>query len=215
MAFPRGDYRRAASSPTPIGCWCAPTSSRPATTSPYCTRCTWTRPSPASKRCRRSLEAQPRAPEEARRLRTRLPERRAHDQSVLRGLLPRDHPRRRDRSQQAPRPAGRPRRRGSLLTASGGRGIRPGTISRASSATNSTQCWTRASRATCSELDEDAQIAFKGTAKAFVRTYAFLSSVLPYTHAPWEQRSIFLNFLIPKLPAPLRRGPLQGDPRRH
>ncbi len=30
-----------------------------------------------------------------------------------------------------------------------------------------------------SELDEDGQVAFKGGAKAFVRTYAFLSSVLP------------------------------------
>ena len=45
-------------------------------------------------------------------------------------------------------------------------------------------------------------MAFKGKAKAFVRTYAFLSSILPYTNAGWEKRSIFLNFLIPKLPAP-------------
>ena len=51
-------------------------------------------------------------------------------------------------------------------------------------------------------LDEDAQVAFKSKAKAFVRTYAFLSSILPYTNAGWEKRSIFLNFLIPKLPAP-------------
>ena len=53
-----------------------------------------------------------------------------------------------------------------------------------------------------SELDEDGQVEFKGGAKAFVRTYAFLSSVLPYTNTEWEKRSIFLNFLIPKLPAP-------------
>ena len=53
-----------------------------------------------------------------------------------------------------------------------------------------------------SDLDEDGQVAFKGGAKAFVRTYAFLSSVLPYANAEWEKRSIFLNFLIPKLPAP-------------
>ena len=52
------------------------------------------------------------------------------------------------------------------------------------------------------ELDEDGQVTFKGNAKRFVRTYAFLSSVLPYTNATWEKRSIFLNFLIPKLPAP-------------
>ena len=52
------------------------------------------------------------------------------------------------------------------------------------------------------DLDEDAQVAFKGKAKGFVRTYAFLSAVLPYSNAGWEKRSIFLNFLIPKLPAP-------------
>ena len=52
------------------------------------------------------------------------------------------------------------------------------------------------------ELDEDAQVDFKGKAKAFVRTYRFLSCVLPYTNAEWEKRSIFLDFLISKLPAP-------------
>ena len=52
------------------------------------------------------------------------------------------------------------------------------------------------------DLDEDGQVAFKGKAKAFVRTYAFLSSILPYTNAAWEVRSIFLNFLISKLPSP-------------
>ena len=43
---------------------------------------------------------------------------------------------------------------------------------------------------------------FKGKAKAFVRTYGFLASILPYTNAEWEKLSIFLNFLVPKLPAP-------------
>ena len=52
------------------------------------------------------------------------------------------------------------------------------------------------------ELDEDGQVAFKGKAKAFVRTYAFLSAILSYSNAGWEKRSIFLNFLIPKLPSP-------------
>ena len=52
------------------------------------------------------------------------------------------------------------------------------------------------------DLDEDGQVQFKGNAKGFVRTYAFLSSVLPYSDAGWEKRSIFLNFLIPKLPTP-------------
>ena len=52
------------------------------------------------------------------------------------------------------------------------------------------------------DLDEDGQVNFKGKAKGFVRTYGFLSCVLPYTNAAWEKRSIFLNFLIAKLPAP-------------
>lgn len=53
-----------------------------------------------------------------------------------------------------------------------------------------------------SDLDEDGQVDFKGKAKAFVRTYAFVASILPFTNAGWEKLSIFLNFLIPKLPAP-------------
>jgi type I restriction enzyme R subunit len=52
------------------------------------------------------------------------------------------------------------------------------------------------------DLDEDGQVDFKGKAKGFARTYGFLSSILPYTNAGWEKLSIFLNFLIPKLPAP-------------
>lgn len=51
-------------------------------------------------------------------------------------------------------------------------------------------------------LGEEHQVEFKGKAKAFVRTYNFLASVLPYSIAEWEKLSIFLNFLIPKLPAP-------------
>ncbi|TKS55044.1 type I restriction endonuclease subunit R [Luteimonas yindakuii] len=53
-----------------------------------------------------------------------------------------------------------------------------------------------------SKLGEDDQVEFKGKAKAFVRSYAFLSAILPYGHPAWEKLSIFLNFLIPKLPAP-------------
>jgi type I restriction enzyme R subunit len=53
-----------------------------------------------------------------------------------------------------------------------------------------------------SNLDEDGQVDFKGKAKAFARTYAFISSILPYTNAEWEKLSIFLTFLLPKLPAP-------------
>ena len=52
------------------------------------------------------------------------------------------------------------------------------------------------------QLDENGQVDFKGKAKAFVRTYAFLAAILPYTNAEWEKLSIFLNFLVSKLPAP-------------
>ena len=52
------------------------------------------------------------------------------------------------------------------------------------------------------ELDEDQQVDFKGRAKAFLRSYGFLATILSYTYADWEKRSIFLTFLVPKLPAP-------------
>ncbi|MBF0135829.1 MAG: type I restriction endonuclease subunit R [Magnetococcales bacterium] len=64
------------------------------------------------------------------------------------------------------------------------------------------------------ELDEDGQVDFKGKAKAFTRTYGFLASILPFSNADWEKLSIFLNFLVPKLPAPkeedLSRGILEA-----
>ena len=52
-------------------------------------------------------------------------------------------------------------------------------------------------------LDEDGQVDFKGKAKAFLRAYGFLAAILPYTYAEWEKLSIFLTFLVPKLPAPV------------
>ena len=61
-----------------------------------------------------------------------------------------------------------------------------------------------------SELGEDEQVAFKSRAKGFVRTYAFLSSILPYNNQVWEERSIFLNFLIPKLPSPVEEDLSKG-----
>lgn len=59
-------------------------------------------------------------------------------------------------------------------------------------------------------LDEDGQVDFKGKAKAFTRTYNFLASVLPYSNAQWEKLSIFLNFLIPKLPVPIEEDLSRG-----
>jgi hypothetical protein len=52
------------------------------------------------------------------------------------------------------------------------------------------------------DVDEDGQVDFKGKAKAFTRTYDFLATILPYGVQEWEKLSIFMNFLIPKLPAP-------------
>ncbi len=52
------------------------------------------------------------------------------------------------------------------------------------------------------DLNEDEQVDFKGKAKVFTRTYDFLATILPYGVQEWEKLSIFLNFLIPKLPAP-------------
>ena len=60
------------------------------------------------------------------------------------------------------------------------------------------------------QLDEDGQVDFKGKAKAFERAYGFLASILPYTNAEWEKLSIFLNFLVPKLPAPVEEDLSKG-----
>jgi type I restriction enzyme R subunit len=63
------------------------------------------------------------------------------------------------------------------------------------------------------DLDENGQVDFKGKAKAFLRAYGFLSSILPYSNREWETLSILLTFLVPKLPAPkeddLSRGILE------
>lgn len=60
------------------------------------------------------------------------------------------------------------------------------------------------------ELDEDGQVAFKGKAKLFTRTYGFLAAVLPYSLPEWELLSTFLNFLIPKLPSPVEEDLSKG-----
>lgn len=61
-----------------------------------------------------------------------------------------------------------------------------------------------------SDLDEDGQVDFKGKTKAFTRTYDFLATILPYGIQDWEKLSIFLNFLIPKLPAPVEEDLSKG-----
>ena len=60
------------------------------------------------------------------------------------------------------------------------------------------------------EMDEDHQVKFKGSAKSFNRLYAFLSQILPYGNSEWEKLSIFLNLLVPKLPAPVEEDLSRG-----
>ena len=59
-------------------------------------------------------------------------------------------------------------------------------------------------------LDENGQVGFKGKAKVFCRTYSFLSSVIPYNNVEWENLSIFLDLLVPKLPAPIEEDLSKG-----
>lgn len=59
-------------------------------------------------------------------------------------------------------------------------------------------------------LDEDEQVTFKGSAKSFCRTYDFLASILTYSNPGWEKLSIFLNFLVSKLPAPVEPDASKG-----
>ncbi|MCP9860612.1 MULTISPECIES: type I restriction endonuclease subunit R [unclassified Cyanobium] len=52
------------------------------------------------------------------------------------------------------------------------------------------------------QLNEDDQVAFKSKAKAFVRSYDFLATILTYGNPEWEKLSIFLTLLVRALPAP-------------
>jgi len=52
------------------------------------------------------------------------------------------------------------------------------------------------------QLNEDDQVAFKSKAKAFVRSYDFLATILTYANPEWEKLSIFLTLLVRALPAP-------------
>jgi type I restriction enzyme R subunit len=52
------------------------------------------------------------------------------------------------------------------------------------------------------QLDEDGQVKFKGSAKAFVRTYDFLGAILRYGRPEWEKLSILLSLLVLKLKSP-------------
>lgn len=49
-------------------------------------------------------------------------------------------------------------------------------------------------------LDDDDKLEFKSNAKTFIRTYNFLSTIMPCSSSAWEKLSIFLTLLMTKLP---------------
>ena len=61
------------------------------------------------------------------------------------------------------------------------------------------------------QLDLEEQIDFKGKAKAFLRTYGFLSTIMTYTYTPWEKLSIFLGFLCQSFQPSKMRTSLRGS----
>ncbi|ACK52463.1 protein of unknown function DUF450 [Methylocella silvestris BL2] len=63
-------------------------------------------------------------------------------------------------------------------------------------------------------LDEDGQVDFKGKAKAFARTYAFISAILPYTTGMGKALDL-IELLAAKAAGAARGRPLQGNSRSH
>lgn len=52
------------------------------------------------------------------------------------------------------------------------------------------------------ELDEEDQVVFKSGVKSFIRTYNFLSAILPIGQIEWTKKSIFFELLVHRLPTP-------------
>ena len=50
------------------------------------------------------------------------------------------------------------------------------------------------------ELEENSQIRYKSSIKAFLRTYPFLAAVLPFKSVEWEKLNTYYSLLIHKLP---------------
>lgn len=50
------------------------------------------------------------------------------------------------------------------------------------------------------DLDEDGQVACKSAIKSYIRTYEFLSTIMPESSIEWEKKQTFLTLLIHKLP---------------
>jgi hypothetical protein len=145
-----------------------------------------------------ALAPEPGAPEEARCVRARLPERHRDIEKAFadyyRTTILSARPTRTSCTRSRPR-----------WTAI--RSTRPSRSTTWSScfwAARIATSWTRSSTPAwpcmSSDLDEDQQVDFKGKAKAFTRTYDFLATILPYGVQEWEKLSIFLNFLMPSCP---------------
>ena len=60
------------------------------------------------------------------------------------------------------------------------------------------------------ELEEDEKVDFKVKASSFVKTYAFLSLVMPFNKKYWEELYWFLKFLIPKLKLEVNNESIEG-----
>lgn len=52
------------------------------------------------------------------------------------------------------------------------------------------------------KLDEEDQVEFKSGVKSFIRTYNFLSAILPIGQIEWTKKSIFFELLVHRLPTP-------------
>ncbi|MGT2745246.1 type I restriction endonuclease subunit R [Streptococcus phocae subsp. phocae] len=52
------------------------------------------------------------------------------------------------------------------------------------------------------ELDEEDQVEFKSGVKSFIRTYNFLSAILPIGQVEWAKKAIFYELLVHRLPTP-------------
>lgn len=52
------------------------------------------------------------------------------------------------------------------------------------------------------DLVEDDQVIFKSGVKSFIRTYNFLSAILPIGQIEWTKKAIFFELLVHRLPTP-------------
>lgn len=52
------------------------------------------------------------------------------------------------------------------------------------------------------ELGEEKQVEFKSDVKSFIRTYNFLSAILPMGQVEWTKKCIFFELLVHRLPTP-------------